>query len=100
MVGMTDRALRKRWRELTAQAKPCPRCGHPPEIDMGMIDGHPHAPGMEFFHCPWRRPEADYQTCGVHAQGLTAWNYQPLIDDLRAQIEALQNSTTSTKETT
>jgi hypothetical protein len=89
---MNARQMRKRHRELTANAKPCPRCGMAPEIDVMMLHGEPYPEGLEPIHCPWRTPSLDLQTCGVYAQGLKAWNHQPLVDELRKRIAELEAS--------
>lgn len=80
---MTEREREQRYRYLADLARPCPKCGCEPEIDLGLI-GAEHAPGMEFFHCPAIWPQGGDHHCGVSAQGLEAWNHQPAIDELIA----------------
>ena len=86
-----QRSARKRIRKLLLQAKPCPRCGNaPPEVDLGFLD-YPFAEGEEFFSCPVVfNIGMETHSCGSHAQGLAAWNWQPAADAMREIIKRFE----------
>lgn len=76
------RALqRKANRRASAIAKtllPCPKCGCPPQVDVGLLDA-PFEPGFEFIYC--NRVLSGIsgvleQSCGTSSQGAAAWNWR------------------------
>lgn len=77
---MTKIKRAQRWQDLYEKAKPCPKCGGAPDIDIGLT-GEEFEPGLEFFSCPTVIGAGNRDhICGVSAQGLEAWNHQPVID--------------------
>ena len=74
--------------DLRAMVKPCPRCGGQPAVDRGPSDV-PYPKGLEYYNCQtvFLSVGGDDISCGMSAQGLTAWNHQPEADRLRAALD-------------
>ena len=72
------KAALRRVRKIRTLAKPCPKCGAMPEVDLGFLDA-PYAEGQERISCPVYLigiPGIPDQACDTHSTGVAAWNWR------------------------